>query len=358
MNPFDELTHVDATAPIPSVDTIQMRGRAIVRARRARRGAVVGALAVALTVGGLGLPHLAGNDPAVQASGGFLGIAPASASDGGACNMGHGGWVERDDWGEHADVVDVASLVVADGVGPVRTAGVHWDRGVCAVVTPAAVLYDTDPVRGLTVWRDVANPYGDRLDLAPQQVRGRTAMTTDLDDGEHVLSWRDADGIRWLAEASGMSLATTVSVLDDLTFAGGVVVPSSVPAGFSAAPAVAPTTTHTTRGWHVTYGSAAWDSRRIDLITSRVTQPPEVYAARDAQGVRFTTVDGVTAVWTTDADGWGSLDWVRDGVRYTLKASGGLDRLRGLAAHVEHVAVDDPRLDGVPDPRGVVEKGR
>ncbi len=358
MNPFDELTYVDQSDPIPAVDTIQRRGRAIARGRRARRGTVVGALAVVLTVGGLGLPRLGGSGPDVQASGGFLGVAPASASDGEACHMGRGGWVERDDWGKHADVVEIAALVAGDGVGPVRTAGVSWSRGVCAVVTPAAVLYDTDPVRGLTVWRDVANPYGDRVTPAPQQVRGRTALTTDLDDGEHVLSWRDADGVRWMAEASGMSLATSVAVLDDLSFSGGVIDPVSVPAGLSAAPPVAPTTTHTTRGWHVTYGSATWDSRRIDLITSRVTEPPEVFASRDAQGVRFTTVDGVTAVYSTDGSGWGSLGWVRDGVQYTLKASGGIDRLRELAAHVEHVAVDDPRLDGAADPRDVVEKGR
>jgi hypothetical protein len=356
MNPFDELTHVDATAPIPSVETIRKRGRAIVRGRRTRRGAVVGALAVVLTVGGLGLPRLGGSGPDVQASGGFLGIAPASASDGAQCNMGYGDWVERADWADHADVTQVASLVAADGIASMYSVGVHSDTGRCAVLTPAAVLYDTHPVRGITVWRDVANPYGDKADLRPQRVRGVTGLTTDLDDGEHVLSWRDGDGIRWLVESSGLSVDDTVGVLDRLTFTDGQVESSSVPAGFASAQ-VAPTTTHTVRTWEVTYGTKVWDDERISLVAKRLTTPPEVFAARDAAGVRFATVEGATAVFTPMPGGGGSLYWVRDGVEYQLTTLGSLSQLRQLAEHVEHVAVDDPRLDGVPDPRDVVDLG-
>lgn len=82
-----------------------------------------------------------------------------------------------------------------------------------------------------------------------------------------------------------------------------------------------------------------------------------MYAARDARGVRFTTVGGATAVYTTTPDGWGTLDWVRDGVRYTVLADGGLDRVRALAGRVVPVGLDDPRLVGVPDLRSVADLG-
>ncbi|MFC8734411.1 hypothetical protein ACFT5B_18305 [Luteimicrobium sp. NPDC057192] len=44
-------------------------------------------------------------------------------------------------------------------------------------------------------------------------------------------------------------------------------------------------------------------------------------------------------------------------MRYRLPTLGTLSQLRRLATHVEHVTVDDPRLDGVPDPRDVLELG-
>jgi len=350
---LEELAQIDLHAPMPSVATIQRRGRAIVRARRARRGAAVGGLAAALVVGGISLPRTS-TGPGT-ASGVFLGVVPASAADAASCDSGRGGSVERAHWRAHPDVVAAASLV--GGLGTPRSVGVQEDVGACAVVTPAAVLYETDPVRGLTVWRDVANPYGADARLADEPVRGSTGLLAELDDGEHVLSWRDDDGVRWLAEASGMSVASMVDALDALTFAGGLVDPASVPGPFRAAPAVPPTTSRTTRGWVVVYGGASGGADRVELSASRVAVPPEVAAARYARGVTFAEVSGATAVYTSHG-GDGQLSWVHDRVAYTLTASGGLARLVALAERVEPVAVDDPRLDAVPDPRELTETGR
>jgi hypothetical protein len=84
---------------------------------------------------------------------------------------------------------------------------------------------------------------------------------------------------------------------------------------------------------------------------------PTLLAPRYARGVTFAEVSGATAVYTSHG-GDGQLSWVHDRVAYTLTAPGGLARLVALAERVEPVAVDDPRLDAVPDPRELTETGR
>jgi hypothetical protein len=80
---------------------------------------------------------------------------------------------------------------------------------------------------------------------------------------------------------------------------------------------------------------------------------PTLLAPRHAR----TTPRRATAVYTSHG-GDGQLSWVHDRVAYTLTAPGGLARLVALAERVEPVAVDDPRLDAVPDPRELTETGR
>ncbi|RMI14095.1 hypothetical protein [Cellulomonas triticagri] len=359
------LADVDTPAPTPDLARVQRRARALRRNRRARTvGASVG-LAAVLTVGGVVLPQVGGGAPTPQA-GAFplsLGVAPAVAGEGTTeCQTGWSEWVAPDAWPADPRITGAAA-VLADAPWAATSAGVHLTRMDCTSALPVAVLVSEEPVRGVTVWRDVADPFPEGTDgVADVPVRGAAGRLRDLGTSAYV-SWSE-DGARWMASGSGLGTTDLLDVLDALRFDGDALDPGSVPSGLDAAATGATRTERETLRWTVTYGDTApvegADGVHRTPEGTGVTleamagpqEPPEVVASYDAAGVRLVDVAGHRASFapwgdqSTDVGGW--LRWQAEGVTYVLSGGLPVEDLAALAATVTPAAVDDPSLTGLP----------
>lgn len=359
-----DLADLDDRA-VPPIEQIHGRARAIRVARRRARTAVgVGLGATALVVGGVLIPQAGGAPGEGQQLAAFLGVAPARAADGSAADCFDGGeaatLTDRASWGSSPEIAAMATLLPADaGVAPLRGISAGETVSRCVPAVPAAVYYDDAPVRGVSVWSDVAQPYSAGGGLVDREVRGQAGQLMTLSGGGLVLSWVEPDGRRWLAEGSGLSVDDLVAVLDGLRISGAAIA-DGAPAGYVAAEPQ-PAASDTAWRWEVQYGSpgAAWTADRVVLIVRSQAAPPAVFAARYAQGVTFTEVNGGLAVFVEDGDsGVRSLYWQADGLAYFLNGDAGVDDLVALAERLQPVSLDDPRVVAAPDLADVPDAGR
>lgn len=359
------LADVEIGTRTPDLASVERRSHAILRSRRAVRVGAIGLAAVATLAAGTILPLGSQRDtPTAQMQLPLgLGAVPAAATDEAACELAFTSAVDRTDWASTPGIVESAALI---GDPPVPLTGIyvrHTDLN-CPDAVPAAVLYDDDPVRGVSVWPDVQDPFAgiedvpDEPPLGHVVVDGHEALLRDFGDETIQLTWFAADGTRWMAMSSGFSLADALSLLGTLSFDGFTLDVSSVPADLTVAEAssVPPTTSATE--WSTVYGEEdaqpAVDPPTTTLsTTSSFTAPPEVAASMAADSTAFAEVDGAHAVYTTNGldqalvtHGW--LRWTRDGVRYTLVGPWTFDELVALAEKVEPVALDDSRVSAVP----------
>ena len=91
-------------------------------------------------------------------------------------------------------------------------------------------------------------------------------------------------------------------------------------------------------------------------IRDRAT-PPAVFAARYAQGVTFTQVNGRLAVFVDEGAGDGTVFWQADGLSYALAGHADAEGLVTLAEQLRPVAPDDPRVMAAPDLADVPDMG-
>ena len=356
------LAQVDLPTRTPPLGRIERRALSIKRARHGRRVGLVAVGAGAFVLGGMLLPP--GTTPGPVARGrsvsSYLELQSARAADVGGpdCNTGFGSWVEPDEWGNDPAIAQSASLL-AKPPFPLTALGVHQQAMGCPTVFPAAVLYSTSPIRGVSLWADVVDPFaGNTEPISDLRVRNTSGQLRVVSDSLFV-SWLEPDGRRWFAMGSGQDADQMVAVLDGLRFRGTTLDPATVPDGFTAAPIGPAPTSTVTRRWTVQYGDdpetgleEAAGAEPHDEVTLEVTTSPvaplEVAASGNASAVQFVQVNGQLAVYspwgdpTIDTGGW--LKWQESGVTYTLANDHGLENSLQLAAQVEHITLDDPRV--------------
>lgn len=358
-----DLADLDDRA-IPPLEQIQGRARAIRLARRRARAAVgVGLGATALVVGGVLIPQAGGAPGGGPQLAEYLGVAAARAADGSAADCFEGGEAvtlpDRASWTGNPEITAMATLLPPGaGAAPLRGVSARGVTSRCAPAVPAAVFYDDAPVRGVSVWPDVAQPYDPGEGLVEREVRGQAGQLMALPDGELVLSWVEPDGVRWLAEGSGLSADDLVGVLDGLHLSGHEVAADGLPAGYTAAEPQ-PAASATTWTWEVQCGSpgAAWTNDRLILVVRTQGKPPAAFAARYAQGVTFTQVNGRLAVFVDGGAGDGTVFWQADGLSYALAGHADAEGLVTLAEQLQPVAPDDPRVMAAPDLADVPDMG-
>ncbi|WP_432537764.1 hypothetical protein [Kineococcus arenarius] len=349
------LAHVPDTT-VPPVEGVHRRAAAIRRGRRrTKAGLSAGVLASALVIGGIFLPQSGdstGPAPAPQAAS-LLGIARAQASDGaGSCldTSGYTTRLTRQEWTSDPRSAQLAAWLPAEATGePVRGIDVTSNRLTCPPPVPAAVLYAETPAKkGLTLWSDVARPFRGEEGLQQVQVRGTNAELLPL-PGNVMLSWREPDGTRWIAQASGVDRADLLATLDGLALNGASLDPASVPASWQQSDLPEDSGDPNVLSWDVEYGPSGYtqDPPGIRLHVGYEVEPVAVAAARGVDVITFTRVNGHLATFSTDQGG--CVDWDVNGLAYSVCGSQDMDLLVGLAEQVQHVATTDPRLQAAPD---------
>lgn len=341
-DPLTTLSHDlhDVAAPVRDVAEIHRRASAIRRRRRGAGAASALSLAAVLGVGGVLLPA----GPGDGASAVYLGVMPAQAADGTDCVLGYGSHVQLDQIDDRPDVAALLALLGPDAdAPPLVSVWARQDALQCAPAAPALVVYDLDPVAGISVWPDVAVPYTQEAGLPRTDVRGTHGELLRLDGGSTVLTWVEPDGDRWLAEASGVDEDALVAFLVGVEIADDGTVTADPPAGFAAAELPAAPVDTIVPEWSASYGSG---SDAVELAVHEPTVPVLALTARWS-GFRPTTVHGQPALYE-EHEGKGALRWDADGRSHKLVGAGGIDRLVALAEQVEPVTVDDPRLAGIP----------
>lgn len=359
---LDRLADVEIGTRTPDLASVERRSHAILRNRRTVRGGTIGLAVVATLAIGTILPlGSQSGAPLAQLQGPLpFGALPAAAHDGeAACGVGFGSQVERDTWSTTPGIVRSAALLT-DAPVALTHVEVHLDEQNCPAAVPAAVLYDADPVRGISVWPDVQDPFEgweelpDEEPLSPVVVDGHDALLRSFGDESLQVSWLAPDGTRWMAMSSGFPTDDALALLDSLTFDGSALDLASVPPDLTVAPvsSVPPTTSVMT--WSAWYGEedgqpAGDPPVTVLSATTSFKEPREVAASMHAPSTAFADVNGAQAVFTTNgADlesatfGW--LGWTTDGVSYTLVGPWTFDELVALAEKVEPVSLDDDRV--------------
>lgn len=369
-DPLSRLADLETATPVPDLARVQRRARAL-RASRRRLRLTAGTLGLAavLTVGGVTVPQLGGPAPGAPGAPGApavalaLGVAPARAADAAAgCGSGHAEWADEGEWAADSRITRAATLLGA-APWPLASVGVHDQTMDCPDAVPVAVLLDPDPVRGIAVYADVADPFpAGTPDVTDVHVRGVDGTLRDFGGGM-VVTWVDGGGIRWLVNGSGMAARDLVAAVDGLDLRGLEVAAASVPADYEWVPVPDVPADRTTRTWWVTYGdttavegtdgaAAQPLGAGVELQARVSTAPPEVAVSYWAPETLLLDVGGHRAVFSpwgdpdTDVGGW--LSWQADGVRYTLSGALPAEELAALARTAVPADVDDPRFAGLP----------
>ncbi|VTR76081.1 hypothetical protein [Cellulomonas hominis] len=371
-DPLSRLADLETASPVPDLAAVQRRARALRTARRRTRLTVgtVG-LAAVLTVGGVVVPQLGGQTPGVPGAPAValaLGVAPARASDAATgCGSGYAEWADPDEWAADSRVTRAATLL-GDAPWPLASVGVHGQTMDCPDAMPVAVLLDTDPLRGIAVYADVADPFPAGTDgVTDVSVRGVDGRLRDLGAGI-LMTWVDEAGVRWLVNGSGMTADDLVAVVDGLAVDGVHVDAASAPAAYEWVPVPDGPADRTTRTWWVTYGETASVESSdgtaepprgggVELQAQLATAPPEVAVSYWAQETVLVDVGGHRAVFSPwgdpDSDVGGWLSWQADGVRYTVSGALPVEELADLARRTVPADVTDPRFAGLPVLPGV-----
>ena len=255
-----ERAHARATATIRSGGTTRLQA---VARRRVRSHRIVGATVLAVTaatvsvvVPSLDLGSTGDTGPAPL----FWGVQPAAAEAAGCLNtlmpvpapVEPETLVARDAW------ATIPAISRALWTIPGRTlshADVRQSPAACGAV-PIAVLYDTDPQRGITVYRDVAPVFPGEPNLFdPVTVQGHPGQVLTAAAQVHHLTWVDGSGVRWYVDAHGVSVDQLVTVLDDSLDADGL---AAVPEGFTSARLPAPDPSATVYRWSARYTDGSY----------------------------------------------------------------------------------------------------
>ena len=362
---LDRLADLDVPTPTPALDRIQRRAHSIRRARQGRRAGLVGLGAGALVLGGIMLPP--GSAPRPVAQGhpvtSYLELQSARAADQGGpdCDSGFGLMIDPAQWSSDPAIEESASLL-ADPPYPLTELNALKTTMGCPPAMPSAVLYSTSPVRGVSVWADVKDPFAGVTDpIKALTVRGAAGQYRVVNDSRFV-TWLEPDGSRWFAMGSGVDVDQFAAVLDGLTFDGTTLDPTTVPDGFTSAPLGTHPASNVTRRWMVKYGDdpetgvsgegvaqVTPPREEVNLeVTTPGSVPPQVVASASTSGVQFVQVNGQLAVYAPTGDPavstGGRLTWQADGRSYMLWADHGLAESISLAEQVEHVSLDDARL--------------
>jgi hypothetical protein len=366
-DPLSRLADLDQPSAVPDLAGVTRRARAIRLARRRTRlaGGTL-ALAAVLTVGGVVAPQLDGGVPGTPGAPGValaLGVAPARAADAATgCGTGSAEWLDRGTWAADPRVTR-AAVVLDDAPWPLTSVGVHQVTMNCPDAVPAAVLLDPDPVRAVTVYADVADPFpAGTEDVTDARVRGVDGRVRDFGGGL-LLSWVDDAGLRWIVNGSGMTTAELVAVVDGLDLDGARVDPASVPDEYEWVPVPDAAADPVTRTWWVTYGDTTaaegpdgtavqTPGGGVEVLARVATAPAEVAASYWAAETTFVDVGGSRAVFSPwgdpDVDVGGRLTWDADGIRYTVSGVLPVDELAALARTAVPADVTDPRFAGLP----------
>lgn len=316
------------------------------RRKRARRVLAVATLSAAAAALAVVLPVTgrSGQEPPSPVAQ-LLGVIPAAAVGAGCSNeelpvpapSDPDAEVSRDQWSQ---LPKVARLLAVVGDRTADYASVVSGPAVCDAI-PVAVLHDQAGERGIVVYRDVTEPFrGAEEILTDAIVRGYPAQVLSPPAGHHFISWTDDAGIRWFAEANGVTVPELTAVLDEALDDEGFV---AAPPGFRAVPVPPHDPAGTVYRWRVQYDEAPYVYLEV---TSPAREPVEVYAAWPRE-LEFTTVDGHRAVFTPDGQGGASLVWTTDAASFRLIVEGAdLATLREIAEHLEPVTADDPRISG------------
>ncbi|WP_149203244.1 hypothetical protein [Actinotalea subterranea] len=320
--------------------------RVLASSRRARRrrtaglSAVTAVVALAVVAVGAGWTGVDGGAEPVPAAAPLLGILPVAAVGHGCAEVPVPGLsdpdqvVPTDRWGSLAPVAGILHLV--DDRTP-EYAVVTSGPAVCDAV-PVAVLHDEDGQRGVVVYRDVTEPFRGITDLDEATVLGHPADVLSPPAGHHYVSWTDDDGVRWFAEAAGLSveeLAETLTAsLDDTGLA-------TVPEGFESVPVPEHEPDGTVYRWAVQYEAGGYTYLEV---TSPARAPVEARAAWPGEQ-QYTTVGDAAAVYLPDEQGGAGIRWNTAEASYRLVIAGAdLTELRETAERLEPVTPDDPRL--------------
>ncbi len=340
-----ERAHARATATIRSGGTTRLQA---VARRRVRSHRIVGATVLAVTaatvsvvVPSLDLGSTGDTGPAPL----FWGVQPAAAEAAGCLNtlmpvpapVEPETLVARDAW------ATIPAISRALWTIPGRTlshADVRQSPAACGAV-PIAVLYDTDPQRGITVYRDVAPVFPGEPNLFdPVTVQGHPGQVLTAAAQVHHLTWVDGSGVRWYVDAHGVSVDQLVTVLDDSLDADGL---AAVPEGFTSARLPAPDPSATVYRWSARYTDGSY----LEVTTPHRTAVQRGYS-RTGLPIVETTVGGWPAIYLPQQQGVeidAELRWSDGTSEFRLGLAGAsLAELQHLAASLTQLAPDDPAL--------------
>ncbi|MCR6688769.1 hypothetical protein [Cellulomonas sp.] len=316
------------------------------RRKRAGRVLAVAALSAAAAALAVVLPVTgrSGQEPPSPVAQ-LLGVIPAAAVGAGCSNEGlpvpgpsdPDAVVPRDQWSQ---LPEVAGLLAVVGDRTADSAFVVSGPALCDAI-PVAVLHDPAGERGIVVFRDVTEPFrGAEEILTDATVRGYPAQVLSPPAGHHFISWTDDAGIRWFAQANGVTVPELTAVLDEALDDEGF---AAAPPGFRAVPVPPHDAAGTVYRWAVQYDEGPFVYLEV---TSPARVPVEVYATWPGER-EFTTVGGHRAVFTPEDQGGAGLRWTTDAASFRLIVEGAdLASLREIAEHLEPVTVDDPRISG------------
>ena len=213
------------------------------------------------------------------------------------------------------------------------------------------------------LYADVADPFT-HVSTGTVPVRGTEAHVLTPPAGHHFVTWTEPDGIRWYVVARGMTVAQLASWLDATPLAGVTVGADASFPGMVRTPDLvrAPEGPSTLWTWDATYtgvSPARIDSGYSDTPAGAVTlrvlvgpqDDPTARLSWAIQGRVVTTVDGIPATYTPHTEGGSLLTWSKDGATFQLFVGAHtLDASLAVAAQLEHVALDDPRVTSVLAP--------
>lgn len=324
--------------PLAAVPTpLQWREKARRRSTRVLTGAAVAVAAAAFAVV---LPVIDVNDnkstgPAVAQ---FLGVLPAAAADAGCTNANlplpgpadPDREVPQSSWSQLPEVTRILYTLPEQATADGR---VMSSPAICDAL-PVVVLYDDAGDRGINVYRDVTEVFRGINGLTSTTVQGRPAQVLTPPAGCHYITWVDASGVRWFAEANGMTVDELTSTLDTSLDGHGLI---SVPAGYLSAPVMTVDPESTVYRWSAQYGGTFLE------VTTPPRFPVQTRSAWPFE-TQYTTFDGRDASYLPVGQGGAELRWNTDTANFRLIVPGAdLAELQRIAAGLELLPLDDDR---------------
>jgi hypothetical protein len=323
--------------PPPDLGQVRHRARGIRRGRRViRAGAAVSVLTGAAVVASVVAAPSRSPDEAPFALG-LLSVPAVSAAEAARCGS------ENSTRAVPGSEVPELTYSLRDTAkaGEARPAfGRRIDSG-CTLVAPAAVGVeargDGTVVRALTVWGPDAVPRGGKGNR-PGRVRGTSAAVRGSAAEGLEIAWREPDGTRWVATASGFGESDVLAAVTALRLTGGAVDAASLPRGLRAVPSTAPSPGSGSY-WFAGYG---YGGKTLQVTaTDRRSGPIEELASRSVpERTALVEVAGARGLYTAGSGGSACVVWDASAVA-RLQVCGRFDRT-SLVAFAEDVRLVAP----------------